>query len=41
MLNVKQEIKSEKLYSKLIKSHYADIHLNYGIMHDEIIKSKK
>ena len=40
MLNVKQEIKSEELYNKLIKSHSAEINLNYGIMHDEIIRAK-
>ena len=40
MLNVKQEIKSEELYNKLSKSHSADINLNYGIIHDEIVRAK-
>ena len=40
MLNVKQEIKSEELYNKLSKSHSADINLNYGIIHDEIVRGK-
>ncbi len=39
-MNVKREIKSEELYNKLSKSHSADINLNYGIMHDEIIRAK-
>ncbi len=29
-----------KLYNKLCKSHSAFINLNYGIMHDEIIRAK-
>ena len=40
MLNVKQEIKSEELYNTFSKSRPADIHLNDGIMHDEIIRAK-
>ncbi len=40
MLNVKQDITSEELYNKLSKSHSADIHLNDGIMHYEMIRAK-
>ena len=36
MLNVRNEIQSEELYSKLGKSCIADINLNYEMINDEI-----
>ena len=40
MLNVRNEIQSEELYSKLGKSCTADINLNYEMIHDEILRAK-
>ena len=37
MLNVRHEIQSEELYSKLGKSCTADINLNYEMINDEIL----
>ena len=40
MLNVKNEIQFEELYSKLGKSCTADIHLNYEMINDDILRAK-
>ena len=40
MLNVRHEIQSEELYSKLGKSCTADIHLNYEMINDDILRAK-
>ena len=40
MLNVRHEIQSEELYSKLGKSCTADINLNYEMINDEILRAK-
>ena len=40
MLNVRHEIQSEEFYSKLGKSCTADIHLNYEMINDEILRAK-
>ena len=40
MLNVRHEIQSEELYSKLVKSCTADINLNYEMINDEILRAK-
>ena len=40
MLNVKHEIQSEELYSKLGKSCTADINLNYEMINAEIVRAK-
>ena len=40
MLNVRHEIQSEELYSKLVKSCTADINLNYEMINDEIYRAK-
>ena len=39
MLNVRNEIQSEELYSKLCKSCTADINLNYEMINDEILRA--
>ena len=39
MLNVKNEIQSEELYSKLGKSCTADINLNYEMINDDILRA--
>ena len=39
MLNVRHEIQSEELYSKLGKSCTADINLNYEMINDEILRA--
>ena len=38
--NVKYEIRSDVLYNKLNKSLNADTHINYEIIHDEIVRAK-
>ena len=40
MLNVRHEIQSEELYSKLGKSCPADINLNYEMINDDILRAK-
>ena len=40
MLNVRNEIQSEELYSKLGKSCTADINLNYEMINDENLRAK-
>ena len=40
MLNVRNEIQSEELYSKLGKSCTADINLNYEMINDDILRAK-
>ena len=39
MLNVRHEIQSEELYSKLGKSCIADINLNYEMINDDILRA--
>ena len=40
MLNVRHEIQSEELYSKLGKSCTADINLNHEMINDDILRAK-
>ena len=40
MLNVRNEIQSEELYSKLGKSCTDDINLNYEMINDDILRAK-
>ena len=40
MLNVRHEIQSEELYSKLVKSYTADINLNYEMINDDILRAR-
>ena len=40
MLNVRHEIQSEELYSKLGKSCTAEINLNYEMINDDILRAK-
>ena len=40
MLNVRNEIQSEELYSKLGKNCTADINLNFEMINDDIFRAK-